>query len=48
MNFVPDSIVTGRRFRALTIVDDFSLECPAIKVDKSIVGRRLVALLASL
>jgi putative transposase len=28
MDFVTDSIVTGRRFRALAIVDDFSRECP--------------------
>ena len=30
MDFVADSTVTGRRFRALTIVDDYSRECPAI------------------
>ena len=29
MDFVSDSTVTGRRFRALTIVDDYSRECPA-------------------
>jgi putative transposase len=29
MDFVTDSIVTGRRFRALAIVDDYSWECPA-------------------
>jgi len=27
---------TGRRFRALTIVDDYTRECPAIEVDTSL------------
>ena len=31
MDFVADRIVTGRRFRALAIVDDYSRECPAIE-----------------
>jgi putative transposase len=43
MDFVTDSIVTGRRFRALTIVDDYTRECPAIEVDTSPGGRRVVA-----
>ena len=29
MDFVTDTTVAGRRFRALTIVDDYSRECPA-------------------
>ena len=45
MDFVSDSLVTGRRFRALTIIDDYSRECPAIKVDTSLGGRRVVAAL---
>jgi putative transposase len=48
MDFVTDSIVTGRRFRSLTIVDDFSRECPAIEVDTSLGGRRVVAVLEKL
>jgi putative transposase len=44
-DFVPDSIVTGRRFRALTIVDDYTRECPAIEVDTSLGGRRVVGVL---
>ena len=36
MDFVSDSIVTGRRFRALAIIDDYSWECPAIEVDPSL------------
>jgi putative transposase len=45
MDFVTDSIVTGRRFRALVIVDDYSRECPAIEVDTSLGGRRVVQVL---
>ncbi|MBN1369145.1 MAG: IS3 family transposase [Dehalococcoidaceae bacterium] len=45
MDFVTDSTVTGRRFRALTIVDDYSRECPAIEVDTSLGGRRVVSVL---
>jgi putative transposase len=45
MDFVSDSIVTGRRFRALAIVDDFSRECPAIEVDTSLGGSRVVTVL---
>ena len=48
MDFVTDSIVTGRRFRALAIVDDYSRECPAIKVDTSLGGRRVVGVLERL
>jgi putative transposase len=39
MDFVTDSIVTGRRFRTLTIIDDYTRECPAIEVDTSLGGR---------
>jgi putative transposase len=45
MDFVTDSIVTGRRFRALAIVDDYSRECPAIEVDTSLGGTRVVGVL---
>lgn len=45
MDFVSDSIVTGRRFRALTVVDNFSRECPAIEVDTSLGGARVVTVL---
>lgn len=48
MDFVADSIVTGRRFRALTIVDDYSRECPAIEVDTSLGGARVVGVLERL
>jgi len=45
MDFVSDSTVTGRRFRALTIIDDYSRECPAIEVDTSLGGGRVVGVL---
>lgn len=48
MDLVADSFSDGRRFRSLTIVDDFSRECPAIEVDTSISGARIVRVLKRL
>lgn len=48
MDFVSDSTCTGRRFRALVIVDDFSRECPAIEVDTSLGGVRVANVLQRL
>jgi len=48
MDFVTDSFIAGQRFRALAIVDDYSRECPAIEVDTSLGGRRVVSLLERL
>jgi putative transposase len=48
MDFVADSLVTGRRFRALVIVDDYSRECPVIEVDTSLGGARVVDVLERL
>ena len=45
MDFVSDALCTGRRFRSLTIVDDYSRECPAIEVDTSIGGVRVCRVL---
>jgi putative transposase len=45
MDFVTDGLCNGRKLRCLTIVDDYSRECPAIEVDTSINGRRVVAVL---
>lgn len=45
MDFVMDSLWNGRRFRALTIVDDFSRESPAIEVDQSLSGLRVARVL---
>ena len=41
VDFVSDTLSTGRRFRALTIVDDFSRECIGIEVDFSLTGTRV-------
>lgn len=48
MDFVSDSLWTGRRFRALVIVDGHSKESPAILADFSISGARIVRLLDGL
>ncbi|MCS3434293.1 transposase InsO family protein [Klebsiella sp. BIGb0407] len=36
MDFVSDNLFNGRRFRALTVVDNFSRECLAIHAGKSL------------
>lgn len=48
MDFVCDSLFNGKRFRALTIVDDFTRECLAILADKSIEGKEVANLLGFL
>ena len=39
------SAVSGRKFRALTIVDNYTRECPVIEVDTSLGGARVVKVL---
>lgn len=48
MDFQHDLLATGRRFRTLNIVDGFSRECPAIEVDTSLPGARVVRVLERL
>jgi len=48
MDFVSDCLCTGRRYRALTILDDFSRECLAIEVDTSVGGARVANVLERL
>ena len=48
MDFASDNTCTGRMFRALVVVDDFSRECPAIEVDTSLGGTRVVNMLQRL
>ena len=48
MDFQHDVLATGQRFRTLNIVDDFSRECPAIEVDTSLPGVRVVRVLERL
>lgn len=45
MDFVSDSLFNGRRFRALTIVDNFSRECVGIRVDQGVRAEDVVAML---
>ena len=41
MDFVSDSLYDGRRFRALTIIDQYSRESLAIEVSNSITGQHV-------
>lgn len=45
LDFMSDSLVTGRKFRVLTIVDEFSKECPTLYVAHSIEGDGVVRVL---
>lgn len=48
MDFVSDHLADGRRFRILTVVDQFSRRSPGILVDTSITGARVAAFLDEL
>ncbi|MCX6567390.1 MAG: IS3 family transposase [Candidatus Aminicenantes bacterium] len=48
MDFVADSLFNGRRFRSLTIVDNYSRECLAIKVGQSLTGAEVVVVVERL
>lgn len=48
MDFVADQLFNGHRFRALTIVDNFSRYCHAIRVGKSIKGLDVVEVMEAL
>ena len=45
MDFVSDSLYDGRRFRALTIIDQFTREAIAIEVSNSITGQHVCRIL---
>lgn len=45
MDFVRDTLGDGRVFRAFTVVDDCTRECPAIEVDFSLSGERVTQVL---
>ena len=45
MDFMSDSLATGRGFRTLNIVDDYTRECLAIEVDMSLPGERVTRVL---
>ena len=48
MDFMVDTLGDGRGFRTLNVVDDFSHECVAIEVDRSLPGARVVRVLERL
>ena len=48
MDFVRDTRSDGRAFRALTLIDACTRECPVIEVDVSLGGARVVAVLERL
>jgi putative transposase len=45
LDFVADQLADGRRFRALTVVDVYTRECPAIEVGQSLKGENVVSVL---
>jgi putative transposase len=48
VDFMTDALSSGRRFRTLNIVDDYTRECLAIEVDTSLGGVRVVRVLEEL
>ncbi len=48
MDFISDTLANGRNFRALTIVDEYTRECPAIEADTSLPGARVIRVLEQL
>lgn len=45
MDFMQDSLESGRKFRTLNIIDDYNRESLAIEVDSSLTGERVVRVL---
>ena len=45
LDFVHDTLESGRRIRTLNIVDDFTRECLAVEVDTSLSGHRVARVL---
>jgi putative transposase len=45
LDFVHDTLTSGRRIRTLNVVDDFTRECLAIEVDTSLSGHRVARVL---
>lgn len=48
MDFVSDRVMSGKRIKILTVIDDYSKECPLIYVDTSINGNKITELLDSI
>jgi putative transposase len=45
LDFTEDCLANGRRFRTANLKDDCTRECPAIRVDISLPGQRVAAML---
>jgi putative transposase len=45
MDFMTDTLADGRAFRTLNVVDDFTRECVAIEVDRSLPELRVARVL---
>jgi len=45
MDFVQDTLLDGRKFRVLTVVDVFTRECLALHADHSLTGKKVAAAL---
>ena len=48
MDFVADSLFNGRRFRGLTVVNNWSRQCLAIRVDQAMKGDDVVDVMSGL
>ena len=48
MDFIHDACADGRRFRCLTMVDEYTRECPVIEVDTSLPAARVIGVLEQL
>ena len=48
MDFMTDSLVDGRRFRLLNIIDDYNRESLAVEVDTSLPSQRVIRVLERL
>ena len=48
LDFVSDSLICGRRFRILCVVDDYTRECLALVADTSLSGARVARELTGL
>ncbi len=48
MDFVSDALFNGKRFRALTVMDQFTRECLVIHADQNIKGEQVATLMSQL
>jgi putative transposase len=48
MDFMSDSLVDGRKFRVLNIIDDYNRESLALEIDTSLPALRVIRVLARL